>query len=163
MFKNFKYRDKSLELSLPKAKELHGVKIVKLPIARYLAAVNTLENLPHIFVSELIPNADSAKELLEKLINGDGEFIETLLFKMLTVIPKELCRLLSELLGIPEERLLDVDSKNPLSLNELAEVLIAFWEENDMSDFFVNVRRLSVMLTALTQTTADTGSKNGLQ
>lgn len=156
-------RDKSLELSIPETKELHGVKIVKLPVARYILALNTLENLPKIIVSELIGEAGSAKVLLEKLSNGDTSFIEAVLVRLVKTVPKELCRLLSELLGIPQERLLDVDCDVPLTLNELIEVVIAFIELNDLSDFFGNVRKLTSMLTAQTKAPVNTGSSVGLQ
>ncbi len=118
-------KDESIKMSLPETKELHGVKIVKLPVARYIKALNTLENLPNI----------------------------------MTAVPTEFCRLVSELLNIPEERLLDVDNENPLSLNDLIEIIIAFWEMNDMTDFFGNVQRLK----KLTAPKADTGYKDGLQ
>ena len=156
-------RGKSLGLSIPETKELHGVKIVKLPVARYILALNTLENLPKIIVSELIGEAGSTKLLFEKLSSGDSSFIEAVLVRLLTTVPKELCKLLSELLGIPQERLLDVDCDDPLTLNELVEVVIAFIEMNDLSDFFGNVRKLTSMLTAqTTKAPVNTGSSDGL-
>ena len=74
-------------------------------------------------------------------------------------VPTEFCRLISELLNIPEERLLDVENDDPLSLNDLIEIIIAFWEMNDMTDFFGNVQQLK----KLTAPKANTGYKDGLQ
>lgn len=156
------FKDKSIKMSLPRCRELYGVKIVKLPIARYVSALSTMENLPHIIASELLPETESIEELLEKLTAADSETIETVTVKLITTIPKELCRLLSELLDIPEERLLDKNCKNPLLPNELAEIITAFWEVNDMSDFFGNVRKLKKRLTARNQT-ANIGYSGGLQ
>ena len=156
------FKDKSIKISLPRCRELYGVKIVKLPIARYVSALNVLENLPHIIASELMPEAGSMEELLGKLTNADRETIEIVFTKLITTIPKELCRLISELLNIPEERLLDKNCKNPLSPNELTEIITAFWEVNDMSDFFGNVRKLTQRLTARNQT-ANIGYSGGLQ
>ena len=60
------------------------------------------------------------------------------------IAPKELCILLSSFLSIPEERLLDPECKDGLTPKELTDLLIAFYEVNDLSDFFGNVRRLKV-------------------
>ena len=48
-------KDKSIRMTLPQVRTLHGVKIVKLPVARYTKALDTLENLPHIVVNAVLP------------------------------------------------------------------------------------------------------------
>ena len=154
-------KNKSVKISLPECRKLHGVKIVKLPVARYIKALDTLENLPHIVVNAVLPEVGGLSELLRQLQTGNKDIIQTILLKLLKTVPTEFCRLLSELLGIPEKRLLDVDSPNPLSLNDLVEIIIAFWEINDMTDFFGNVRKLHT-LTAPKPTAPLTGSKGGL-
>ena len=153
-------KDESIKMSLPETKELHGVKIVKLPVARYIKALNTLENLPNIIINSVLPEFGGLSGLLIQLQSGDGNVIEKVIVRLLTAVPTEFCRLVSELLNIPEERLLDVESNAPLSLNDLIEIIIAFWEMNDMTDFFGNVQQLK-KLTA--PKTADTGYKDGLQ
>lgn len=153
-------KDKSIRMSLPKEKEVHGVRIIKLPVARYIAALNTVENLPHILVSELIPEAGGIEDLLTRLRGADSKAFELIITKLLTKIPTEVCTLISELLGIPRERLLDPECPAALSLNELVEILIEFWKMNDMNDFFGNVRRF-VELTAR-RTQANSGFSGGL-
>lgn len=152
-------RDESIKMSLPETKELHGVKIVKLPVARYIKALNTLENLPNIIINSVLPEFGGLSGLLIQFQSGDTNVIEKIVVRLLMAVPTEFCRLISELLNIPEERLLDVENDDPLSLNDLIEIIIAFWEMNDMTDFFGNVQQLK----KLTAPKVNTGYKDGLQ
>ena len=151
--------DESIKMSLPETKELHGVKIVKLPVARYIKALNTLENLPNIIINSVLPEFGGLSGLLIQFQSGDTNVIEKIVVRLLMAVPTEFCRLISELLNIPEERLLDVENDDPLSLNDLIEIIIAFWEMNDMTDFFGNVQQLK----KLTAPKVNTGYKDGLQ
>lgn len=156
-----KKKDKSVKLSLPKEKELYGVQIIKLPVGRYVMALTSLERLPGVIADELIPDTGGIGELLEKLIIADRETIETVFMKLLTKVPQELCRFIAALLDIPAERLTDPQCSDALTVPQLLEIIISFWEINDMSDFFGNVRRLKE-LTARTLT-VNTGFSGGLQ
>lgn len=157
-----KKKDKSVKLSLPKAAELYGVKIIKLPVGRYLEALTSIERLPSAIVDKLIPEAKGNGGLLEEFISADKKTIGNAITVLIAEVPQELCRFISRLLDIPEKRLFDPECPNGLTLNELIEIITAFWEMNDMSGFFGNVRRF-MELTALTGITANTGCKDGLQ
>ena len=146
-------------MSLPGTKILHGVTIKKLPVARYIAALDIIENLPAVLAGELIPEAGGSKQFIDKLMKADPEFIQQVIIRALKVIPTECCSIISELLDIPIERLIDKNCKDPLSLNDLLEVITAAWEMNDMTDFFLNVRKLKTKLTA--QKIQNTGSNVG--
>ena len=153
-------KNKSIKMTLPKTKELHGVKIVKLPVARYINALDTLENLPSVLIKSVLPEMGGLSEILKQFQTGNFDIIEKIIIQLLKTVPREFCKLLSELLCIPEERLLDADCKNALSLNDLIEIVIEFWKLNDMTDFFMNVQRFKE-LTA--PKTANTGYKDGLR
>lgn len=156
----FSKKDKSINMTMPKQKQLYGVEIHKLPIAKYIAVLNTAENLPSLLLNDIYPDVQSFAELGNKLGKMDRDSVLEVLGKLLKTVPAECCNIISELLDIPIERLLDTDCGNPLSLNELLEIIIAFIEINDMTDFFGNVRKLKTMLTAR-QT--NIGSSGGLQ
>ena len=157
----FSRKDKSIGMTVPKKYILNGIEIHKLPIAKYIAVLNTVENLPSILLNDIYPDVQNFAELGNKLSKMDRDSVLELIGKLLKTVPTECCNIISELLDIPIERLLDTDCENPLSLNELIEIIIAFIEINDMTDFFVNVRKLKTMLTAQKQT--NTGSSGGLQ
>ncbi len=157
----FLKKDKSVRMSMPKRKTLYGVEIHKLPIAKYIAALNTVENLPSILLNDIYPDVQNFVELGNKLSKMDRNSVLEVLGKLLKTVPAEFCRIIAELLDIPVERLLDTSCENPLSINELLEIILAFIEVNDMTDFFGNVRKLKTMLTAQKQT--NTGSSAGSQ
>lgn len=151
-----KKKDKSIKLSMPKKKNLYGVDIVKLPIGRYVRALNSLERLPGILADELMPGCEDFSDLITKLLSADKETIRSVFYTALVKIPQEVSIFIADLINIPPEHL-----TNDLTPNELTEILIALWEVNDMSDFFMNVRRL-MELTARDMT-ANTGCKDGSQ
>lgn len=153
-------KDKSIRMSLPEAKMLHGVRIFKLPVARYILALDTLENLPEILTESIFPEIGDIQEMRAVLEKSDSGVLEKIIVRLIRKVPVEFCRCISVLLDIPEQRLLDPQCSNALSINELLEILNAFLEMNDLSDFFVNVRRLR--LSALPKkTAAATGCKDG--
>lgn len=157
----FLKKDKSISMTMPKSRELYGVNIHKLTIAKYIEVLNIAENLPSVLLNEIYPDVQNFTELGNRLGKMNRDAVIEVIGKLLKTVPTECCNLISSLLDIPKERLLDTECKNPLSLNELTEIIIAFMEINDMSDFFMNVRKLKAMLTAQKQT--NTGFRDGLQ
>lgn len=141
LLKHFDKTDKSLKMSAPREYELHGVKIRKLPVGRYIRAMHTLEELPQILAEGILPKGTPPGQLSKMLADLNPETMSQTALRLLAVLPEQACRLLSELLDIPSKLLLDPDEG--LSPAELAEILEAFWKINDMSDFFGIVRRLT--------------------
>ena len=58
-------KDKSIGMSMPPEKTLYGVKIVKLPVGRYLQALNTLERLPEILFRAALPEVGGMDEVIK--------------------------------------------------------------------------------------------------
>lgn len=135
--------DKSLRMSSPDGYNLHGVRIHKLPVAKYIQVLRTLNDLPGLLMGELLPGCDTLPELMSALGQFDQEKMNAAIIRLLTVVPEQACKILTKLLDIPEERLLEPDAPEGLGLAELAEVLEAFWKINDLSGFFRTVRRLT--------------------
>ncbi len=155
-------KDKSIHMSIPKSYSLYGVTIRKLPIAKYIAVLREVNDLPSLLLGELLPDNGNLIDLLENLQSFDRSTILSLCGRLLKVVPEEFCKILSQLLDIPEERLLDVNCKNPLSLSELAEIIEAFWKVNDMSDFLMTVQSMSKKATPA-RSKANTGFSDGSQ
>lgn len=155
-------KDKSISMSIPKSYTLHGVTITKLPIAKYIAVLREINDLPSLLLGELFPEGSNLNDSLERLQNLDRSTTLALIGRLLKVVPEEFCKILSQLLNIPEERLLDVNCENPLSLSELAEIIEAFWKVNDMSDFLMTVQSLS-RKAAPTRSKVNTGFSDGSQ
>lgn len=155
-----KKKDKSLELTVPKTYELYGVTIRKLPVGKYVEYLKKSEDLPYILLSKVFPDIQDFSQLLDQLLSLDRTAMLKVLGKLLTTAPEQLCLLLSDLLDIPKERLLDPDCKNALALDELMEIILKFVEVNNYDDFFDNVRKLR-KLTAQPKNPENSGSNGG--
>lgn len=150
--------DKSLRMSAPPERELYGVKIRKLPVGKYLQVLRSIDELPAVLLEAAAPGAASPLEGLLSLEKLDGEGVSKLALRLLTVIPEQFCRTVSGLLDIPPARLLDPDAPDALALSELAEILEAAWEANDMTAFFGTVRRLATPADRRPSTGSSAGS-----
>lgn len=156
-----KKKDKSLELTVPKTYELYGVTIRKLPVGKYVEYLKKSEDLPYILLSKVFPDVQDFSQLLDQLLSLDRTAMLKVLGKLLTTAPEQLCLLLSDLLDIPKERLLDPDCDNALALDELMEIVIKFVEINNYDDFFASVRRLKKLTAPTTKNPENTGSSGG--
>ena len=150
-------RDKSVKMSAPKSYILYGVKIRKLPVGKYVQVMEAVNNLPAILLDDIFPDTSDFGTLIAQLnVMKRDEFLD-IFGKILSFAPKRFCMLLSDLLDIPQEWLLDPECENALSLKELAEVVQAFVELNDLTDFFVIVRSIKQRLSARTNTGSSAG------
>lgn len=155
-------KDNSLEMSSPDYKTLYGVKIKKLSIAKYIKVLKAADNLPTLIFGAAFPDAEGLPDLIKQVSDMDKTAMLKLVGRLLTVVPAEFCKILSDLLDIPEERLLNPDCEGALSLNELMEIILAFIELNDYSDFFTNVQSLKQTCQMIANRTQDaTGSSGG--
>ena len=163
IFSRFTHKkDKSLNISSPRSYTLHGVRIHKLTVAKYVEWLKIADDLPEIIFGTAFPNCSNMSELINKLATLDKEAVLQLIGRLLTIVPTEACRLIANLLDIDESRLLDVDSPEPLSLNELMEIIVAFAQMNDYSDFFMNVQLLKKTFQRMSDSTQElTGSNAG--
>lgn len=124
------------EVSVPLGHELHGVKIRKLPNGAYIKALNAVQNLPEILLKGCFPG-QNIDDILKFFGDIDTDGLVMLAGKLLSVVPEQFLKLISELLDISCEKLID-----ELSPNETREILKAFWEVNDMSPFFESLKKM---------------------
>ena len=135
-----KKRDMSLRRTLSRQHKVHGVAIVKLPMGKYLEALDILANPTDAILEAAFPDM-TVEQIMDEMRHMDEKTFRKVFFRVLMSAPKEICKMCCRLFDIPEERLME-SGPQALTLNELTDVLIAFWRKNDMSDFFVRVRAL---------------------
>lgn len=155
-------KDKSLDISAPRSHMLYGVNIHKLTIAKYVEFLKVADDLPEIIFNNAFPDCDNVADLIDSIARLDKQAILQLVGRLLKTVPTEFCKLIANLLDFDEKRLLDVNNENALTLNELIEIIIAFVEINDYSDFFMNVQSLMKTFHKMSDSTqGHTGSNAG--
>lgn len=154
-------KDKSLTVSTPRNYKLYGVEIHKLTIAKYVEFLKIADDLPEIIFNNAFPDCDNIEDLIESISKLDKQAILQLVGRLLTTVPTEFCKLIANLLDFDENRLLDINNDNALTLNELLEIIIAFIEINDYSDFFMSVQQLRQICHQITTNTQEHTGYNG--
>ena len=149
-------RDKSVKRSAAMPIILHGVKIKKLPVAKYLAAIEAMSAPISTLLYRLFPGM-SGRQLTAFLAKMTDTEVRSAVSRIITKAPAEAVRIIGQLLDIPDHRLFDEDADDALTLNQLLDIVEAAWRVNDLSDFFTKGRKLVLQLTA--QQTTSTGSK----
>lgn len=124
-------------MSLPRRKKVHGVTVERLPVGRWLEALSRLEEAPERLLRELFPGK-STGGAVASLAALDAEELPAVLSRLLTACPATLVESVCEIVGLDCGLVSD-----KLAPVELAEVLEAFWDLNDLSGFFRAARRLA--------------------
>jgi len=146
--------NKSISLSIPQESTLHGVRIKKLPIGRYLKAIQTIKNLPELLLKSCFPG-QKPDQVLGSLKELNEDTLYQMVGQLIQVAPEQFLRLVAELIEADYDHIVD-----NLTPKELFEVLKAFWEVNDTTDFFAQIKALFAPKTAeATLTAPNTGSK----
>lgn len=144
-------KDKSTQMTMPEPKMVHGIEVKKVPVGQYIKAMKQMEDLPRVIVEECFPGKSMA-EVLGMFTSADEGAVVTLLGKLLVVLPEHIVDALCSIMGLDGDIVM-----NNLTPKELLDVLKAYWQLNDMSDFFKGVWGLiKGKLPTLT-----TGFKNG--
>jgi len=120
--------------SLPAQRIVHGINIKKLPIGAYLTAFESVGDLPINVLSRLFPGL-STDEALLRMKNIDTNGILTLIARAVAVIPDEFLGFVSIILEVDVNKI-----RNEMTPCELADVLSAFWQANDIENFIRQVR-----------------------
>lgn len=123
-----------VQLSIPLEEELHGIKIRKLKVGEYIRATETLKNIPAALLADIFPGKE-LDEILGALQTLNKSSLLDIAGKLMMSAPKQLLVFISSLINEPIEKLED------LSLNELFDVLYAFWKVNDLTDFMQKLKR----------------------
>lgn len=146
------FTKKTVEMSLPKAKTVHGIEVKKVPIGRYTQAMTEIQDLPERIIRDLFPGK-SIDQIWAELANLKDDGLISIASRLFVVAPEYIIDISSIILGIDREKIV-----NELSPAELLDIWQAFWEANDLSRFFQSA---AAALKPLLQNPPLTGSRNG--
>ena len=97
----------SISRSIPEDKVIHGIKVAKVPMSRYITAMSELEDLPKELINACFPDMTGA-EILQKLQTIKSDDLTTILLNFLTRAPEIFIRTVATLGGFEEEALLNL-------------------------------------------------------
>lgn len=148
-------RKQSVDMSLPKECEIHGIKIEKVPVGKYVSSMQDIQDLPKTIFERSFPD-ENMQDVINRAKSDGGSFVLDLISKMMITAPELLIELATRYIDTSKEQLM------ALSPSELLDVLEAWWEFNDLTDFFRRVwKRIKPMLANFQ--TGVLGSSDGSQ
>lgn len=118
-------------LSIPMSETVRGYEIKRLPLGRYMQALEALRSAPEAVMQACFPGMDAA-QILTRLKTLDKDALMALILRAMAVVPGEAVKLLSLLTGVPQATLLDDAA---IGLDGALEMLEAFWRLNGIENF----------------------------
>lgn len=125
--------DKSIKMTLPEEKAVHGFTVRKIMMGEYITAMKGAQELPQALLDECFDNLD-VNQAMNVLLSGRHEEAVGILVKLLMKAPEPLIRILCGIMRIDAEEALQ-----SLTPSEMLDVVKAFWELNNLDDFFTGV------------------------
>lgn len=143
----------SAALSLMKSETVRGYEIRRLPLGEYLRALDALREAPRTLLHACFPG-ENAAQVLARLAQIDADGLSELLLRAMAVVPGEAVRLIAQLTGVPEEKLL---GDPQIGLDGVAQMLEAFWRINGLGNFTQAARRAAAAVRAGAGRTGSSG------
>lgn len=132
----------SAALSIPMSETVRGYEIKRLPLGRYMQALEALRSAPEAIIQACFPGMDAA-QILARLKALDKDALIALMMRAMAVVPGEAVKLLSLLTGVPQAALLEDAA---IGLDGAAEMLEAFWRLNGIENFTQAAVRMAAQL-----------------
>lgn len=129
----------SAALSIPMSETVRGYKIERLPLGKYMQALEALRSAPEAIMQACFPGMDAA-QILAQLKVIDKDALIALMMRAIAVVPGEAVNLLSLLTGVSQAALLDDAA---IGLDGAAEMLEAFWRLNGIENFTQAAARMA--------------------
>ena len=129
----------SAALSIPMSETVRGYKIERLPLGKYMQALEALRSAPEAIMQACFPGMDAA-QILARLKVLDKDALIALMMRAIAVVPGEAVNLLSLLTGVSQAALLDDAA---IGLDGAAEMLEAFWRLNGIENFTQAAARMA--------------------
>jgi len=138
----------SIDVSLPRSVTVRGCEIRRMPLGKYLQAINMLERFPRETAAKLVPDGDVA-DVLDALKTLDRQKLIDFALKALAVVPGQAAGLIAALTEIPEETLLNDER---IGADGLMEIINAWLEVNAAENFILAAGRVRQKIVRLAAT-----------
>ena len=140
-------------LSIPKSKTVCGYEIRKMPIGRYLEAIDEVSAFPAELLGACFPDMEFS-EIVERLARFDEKLLQACIFNLFTTAPRHTVNFVAKLTDIPSQTLMDDPN---IGLDGLSAIILAFIEVNSLGKSWGTItkirEKLGVRSVRLTPTT----------
>lgn len=147
-----KLKRNTVQVARPRAQVIHGIEIKKQPVGRYFEVMDRAGGIVVELLEAAFPG-QTPRSILEDLTRMTPEGLKALAVRLFGLLPRKLVEILREIVGAQDNPAWD-----ELTPAEMTQVVKAFWQLNDLTDFFMSARSAAQQL--LKQKTADTGSND---
>ena len=120
-----------VKLSVPRSKKVCGYEIKKMPIGRYLEAIDEISEFPNELIGACFPDMEF-KEIVERLSAFDEKLLQACIGNIFTAAPRHTLRFIAKLVDIEPEILLNDEN---IGLDGLVAIINAFIEVNELGKF----------------------------
>lgn len=146
----FRKKANTVQVARPRAQVVHGIEIKKQPVGRYFEVMDRVGGIVMELLGAAFPG-QTPKQILEELTRLTPEGLKAMAARLFGLLPRKLVEILREIVGAQDNPAWD-----ELTPAEMTAVVKAFWQLNDLTDFFTSARSAAQQL--LRKPTADTGS-----
>lgn len=136
-------------LSLGNSKIIHGIKVKKLPIGKYLELTKKVNDLGKEVFENGFGNK-SFEEILESIINLDKDEIINLIKDIFNIAPEVFINFIVDILDVDREKLVNNEE---IGLYELIEILEAFAQVNNLGKLVLKTKQIINLIPMKTQNT----------
>ncbi len=140
-------KPKTETLSLAKAVKVRGYQVRKLPLGKYLEAIELLRDVPGDLLTACFPG-QSPEQILRMLKEFTGSDLQAVIGNLMIAAPRQVVRIVARLTEIDETALLDDPN---VSLEGIVAIVEAWIEVNDIGNFIRAVRALITQARAAVQ------------
>ena len=152
MFKVF--NKTSIGIARPRPRKVHGIEVRKQPVGRYFEVMERAGNIIYELIEASFPGMTPAN-ILAYFTTITSKELREIIIRLMGTVPARLVAILRDIVGAEDQA-----QWERLTPNEMLEVIKAFWELNDLTDFFKNARSVLASVTKQTQQISDTGSND---
>jgi len=138
-----------VKLSVPRNKKVCGYEIKKMPIGRYLEAIDEISEFPNELIGACFPDMEF-KEIVERLTAFDEKLLRTCIGNIFTAAPRHTVRFIAKLVDIESEVLLNDEN---IGLDGLVAIINAFIEVNELGKFMADFAKMRLKLRSKETTT----------
>lgn len=148
----------SVSLSIPQSVMVRGYEVKRLPLGKYLQAIEAIREAPEGLLRACFPGKSTA-QALEALKHIDAQMLSALIMRAAGVVPREAIRLLALFTGIEEAQLMNDPD---IGLDGAAELMEAFFTINQIENFLQAAKELVARIKAAIPAAGEGDGSSGL-